>query len=171
MTNFDIAFEEVIGLEGKYSNNPKDPGGETKYGITKRDYPTLDIKNLTLEQAKEIYKRDFWDRMALGLVDDVDIAGEIFETGVNGGTITAVRLSQRACNAFGYHLNVDGYMGPLTATALNNLTQKEKETLYVVLNCLQCCRYVGLTESNEDLKDFFYGWVKNRVQLNPRRFA
>lgn len=171
MTNFEKAFEETIGLEGNYSNNPKDPGGETKYGITKRDYPTLDIKNLTLAQAQEIYKRDFWDRMALDLVEDVDIACEIFDTGLNGGTVTAIRIAQRSCNALGYSIKVDGFMGHVTAAALNHLSVKDKDTLYVVLNCLQCARYVELTEKNEDLKTFFYGWVRNRVQLNPRRFA
>lgn len=59
-SNFDKAFELVIGLEGVYSNDPDDPGGETKYGIAKRYHQNLDIKNLTLDQAKAIYLQEYW---------------------------------------------------------------------------------------------------------------
>ncbi|OXE36892.1 MAG: hypothetical protein CGW95_04725, partial [Phenylobacterium zucineum] len=54
---FDQAFEVLIGHEGGYTNNPQDPGGETKFGISKRAYPDQDIANLTLDAAKAIYKR------------------------------------------------------------------------------------------------------------------
>lgn len=60
MTDFDRAFEIVVGLEGGYTNNAKDPGGETKYGISKKAYPSVDIQNLTLDQAKGIYAKDYW---------------------------------------------------------------------------------------------------------------
>lgn len=52
MTNFDKAFELLIGHEGGYVNHPSDPGGETKYGISKRSYPREDIRNMTLARAK-----------------------------------------------------------------------------------------------------------------------
>lgn len=60
MSYFDAAFAAVVGVEAGYANDPKDPGGETKYGISKRAYPGVDIKNLTLEGAKAIYLRDYW---------------------------------------------------------------------------------------------------------------
>lgn len=63
MSNFDRAFQFLIGEEGGYVNDPKDPGGETKYGISKRAYPSEDIKSLTLDRAKHLYKRDYWDRI------------------------------------------------------------------------------------------------------------
>ena len=78
MDAFEWAFRLVIGLEGGYTRDSKDPGnwtsgriaqGElrgTKYGISAASYPTLDIANLTLEQAKTIYKRDYWDAMRCG---------------------------------------------------------------------------------------------------------
>ena len=56
MNNFDSAFTIILGSEGGYVNDPRDSGGETKYGIAKKFYPNLDIKNLTVEQAKAIYK-------------------------------------------------------------------------------------------------------------------
>lgn len=58
--SFDKAFQLTIGLEGAYSNDPHDPGGETKYGIAKRYHPKEDIKNMTLERAKEIYHNEYW---------------------------------------------------------------------------------------------------------------
>jgi lysozyme family protein len=57
---FNAAFRELIGEEGGYVFNPADPGGETKFGITKRTYPALNIKDLDLGTAKAIYYRDFW---------------------------------------------------------------------------------------------------------------
>ena len=59
MTSFDHAFERLIGHEGGYVNDPKDRGGETKYGISKRSYPGEDIAGMTLGRAKEIYLRDY----------------------------------------------------------------------------------------------------------------
>ena len=53
LTTFNNIIEVVLKHEGGYVNDPKDLGGETKYGITKRFYPDVDIKNLTKEKAKE----------------------------------------------------------------------------------------------------------------------
>lgn len=58
--DFDRAFEIVVGLEGPYTNDPRDPGGETKFGISKRAHPAVDIENLTLDQAKGIYAKEYW---------------------------------------------------------------------------------------------------------------
>ena len=58
--SFNKIIEKVLEHEGGYVNDPKDLGGETKYGITKRFYPDVDIKNLTKEQAKTIYHTDYW---------------------------------------------------------------------------------------------------------------
>jgi lysozyme family protein len=57
---FNEAVEFVLRWEGGYVNDPNDPGGETKYGISKRAHPDLDIKNLTLDEAKNIYYNDYW---------------------------------------------------------------------------------------------------------------
>lgn len=64
--NFEKAVAFVLRHEGGYTNDNRDPGGETKFGISKRAYPSLDIKNLTEEQAKVIYRRDYWDRAGCG---------------------------------------------------------------------------------------------------------
>ena len=72
MTNFQLAVEFLVNprdgfaVEGGYVNDPKDPGGETKYGISKRSHPNVDIKNLTISDAMVIYEREYWTAHNLG---------------------------------------------------------------------------------------------------------
>lgn len=62
--DFERAFNFVLKWEGNYSNDKHDPGGETKFGISKRAHPNEDIRNLTVDRAKGIYKRDYWQKSA-----------------------------------------------------------------------------------------------------------
>lgn len=107
---FDTAFERVIGHEGGYVNDPRDPGGETKFGISKRSYPNEDIANLTLERAKELYRRDFWD--ALGDAPPA-VKFQVFDFAVNSGIQTAIRKLQAAIGVAD-----DGHWGPVSAQRL-----------------------------------------------------
>jgi lysozyme family protein len=84
VSNFDRAFTIVVGIEGGLVNDPKDPGGVTKYGISKRQYPDVDIANLTVEQAKAIYLRDYWNTHDLDSLE-YGKALLVFDTAVNGG--------------------------------------------------------------------------------------
>jgi len=59
--NFNLAVDFVLKHEGGYSNDPNDPGGETNFGISKRYHPDVDVKNLTVEGAEQIYKAQYWD--------------------------------------------------------------------------------------------------------------
>lgn len=110
--NFDSAFKMVIGHEGGYVNHPLDPGGETKYGISRRSYPDEDIAGMTLERAKEIYKRDFWDKCRCdALPHPVDFV--TFDAAVNSGVVRAAQWLQEAVGAL-----VDGFVGPRTINAV-----------------------------------------------------
>jgi lysozyme family protein len=62
MSKFDEIIEVVLEHEGGYVNDPKDPGGETNFGIAKRSNPDVDIKNLTKAEASLIYKTKYWDK-------------------------------------------------------------------------------------------------------------
>lgn len=84
MSLFDSAFAIVVGIEGGYVNDPKDPGGETRWGISKRQYPNVDIPQLTLEQAKAIYLRDYWNTHGCDKLDWTE-ALLVFDCAVNGG--------------------------------------------------------------------------------------
>ncbi len=94
-------------------NNPADPGGETKFGISKRSYPHVDIKALTLEGAKQIYRRDFWE--PLGDAHPA-IKFQVFDFAVNSGIQTALRKLQAAIGVAD-----DGYWGPRSAAALKEI--------------------------------------------------
>lgn len=111
--NFDEAFARLIGHEGGYVNDPTDPGGETKYGISKRSYPQVDIKNLSLQDAKNIYYRDFW--APLGDAHPA-IKFQVFDFAVNSGIQTAIRKLQAAIDAAD-----DGHWGPRSEAALEAL--------------------------------------------------
>jgi lysozyme family protein len=114
---FDTVFDRVIGFEGGYTNDPKDPGGETKWGISKRSYPNLIIKELTRDDAKLIYKRDFWDVLEGDGIPD-SIAYQLFDFAVNSSIQTAIRYLQRALQVAD-----DGYFGPISKQALNDYTE------------------------------------------------
>lgn len=113
--NFDQAFERLIGHEGGYVDDPRDPGGETNWGISKRSYPSEDIKNMTIERAKLLYKRDYWGPAGCDAVPD-HVKFDLFDTAVNSGTTTAVRLLQNAVGAA-----PDGQLGPRTLQAINSM--------------------------------------------------
>jgi lysozyme family protein len=112
---FDDAFAALIGHEGGYANHPNDPGGETKYGISKRSYPGEDIRNLTLTRAKEIYRRDFWGPAGCDVLPD-EIRFDVFDMAVNSGVRQSVKTLQKAVYA-----DVDGILGPRTLMAANNM--------------------------------------------------
>lgn len=155
---FEDAFSEVIGLEGGYSNDPNDAGGETNWGISKRAYPHLDIKNLTKAHAKLIYYTDYWLKISLDKVKDKLIAIEIFEAGVNLGISKAVFNAQRGLNFLGSNLKQDGVMGPVTLKVINNYLHRD--ALLKCLNGLQFMHYLLLVENNPSQKIYARGWLR-----------
>jgi lysozyme family protein len=124
MTAFDQAFDKTVGHEGGYANDPRDPGGETKYGISKRAYPALDIKSLTLADAKAIYKRDYWDRAQCDKLP-LGLAFDVFDAAVNSGPGQAIRWLQRAVGVAD-----DGVVGPLTLAAVKRLESEALQARY-----------------------------------------
>lgn len=112
--DFDKSFERLIGHEGGYVNDERDPGGETKFGITKRSYPAEDIAGLTLERAKALYRRDFWGPAGCDAVPDA-IRFDLFDAAVNSGAKTAIKLLQRAVGEVD-----DGILGPRTLQSVNS---------------------------------------------------
>ncbi len=97
---FDQAVAFVLKWEGGYTYDPDDPGGETNFGITKKSYPALDIKNLTVGQARDIYYRDYW--LAVNgdtLVFPLDFIA--FDTAVNCGPGRANKWMSEGKNSVG----------------------------------------------------------------------
>ena len=96
-TTFNEIIEIVLEHEGGYVNDPDDAGGETKYGIAKRWYPNVDIKNLTKEQAKHIYHTDYWKPAKCDSVPP-KLRHIYFDMCVNFGRRGAVKVLQQAAN-------------------------------------------------------------------------
>jgi lysozyme family protein len=146
MNNFDNAFAHIIGVEGGYSNNPADPGGETKYGICKRSYPGEDIKNMTLDRAKMIYRRDYWDKVK-GDELPTPLDSFVFDSAVNQGVEPAIRMLQRTLG-----VAQDGIIGMDTMRKVRD-SGKEACALFMAERAL---RYFGTRSFDQ----FGRGWLK-----------
>lgn len=113
--NFDQAFEELLGHEGGYSNNPADPGGETMWGITFRvaraNGYTGPMRDMPVDVAKAIYRKLYWDAVR---ADDLphQIRYAVFDAAVNSGVAQSIKWLQRALG-----VTEDGNIGPQTITA------------------------------------------------------
>lgn len=112
---FLAALEFVLAREGGYSNDSKDPGGETSFGISKRAYPQVDIKALTKEQATQIYLSDYWTPCRCGELPE-EMAIMVFDCAVNQGVgfaKTALQLTLRVI--------ADGKIGAKTLAAAHGM--------------------------------------------------
>lgn len=117
---FDIAFDRLIAHEGGYVNHPADPGGETNWGITKRvameQGYTGPMRQLTRDQAREIYRTAYWQRARADQYDSA-IGFQLFDAAVNHGIGQAIRFLQRAVDVAD-----DGVVGPVTLRAVHSMT-------------------------------------------------
>ena len=119
--SFDEIIDIVLQHEGGYVNDKDDMGGETKYGITKRFYPHLDIKNLTKEEAKEIYYKDYWIPSKANKLPS-ELQYPYFDCVVNTGQSRAVKILQKACNNRNtFDIKEDGLIGAATISAAKKL--------------------------------------------------
>jgi len=118
--NFETAFDRLLGHEGGYVNDPDDPGQETNWGVSKRSYPGVDIKHLTREGAKQIYRMDFWHRINADELYD-GVAFQTFDFAVNSGIETAIRKLQAALGVAD-----DGYWGPISAAAAKAMSETDQ---------------------------------------------
>lgn len=150
MIDFDVAFDRLLGFEGRYVNDPHDPGGETNWGITKRTYPDVDIKNLSRDQAKHIYLRDFWSPL---LEADPAIKFQVFDFAVNGGLSTGIRKLQAAVKVAD-----DGHWGPISQAALAAM---DKNDVLLRFNAQRIRFYTSLSR----WPTYGKGWA-NRVAGN-----
>ena len=157
MKTFDEIIEKVLEHEGGYVNDPKDLGGETKYGITKRFYPDVDIKNLTIEQAKEIYKKDYWDKNRVESLPQ-NLWHIYFDMCVNMGKRTAVKVLQRAAVNKGRNIDVDGGLGPMTIGALKGVELDRVRAFRVKY-------YVDLITARPEQEKFFLGWFRRATEV------
>lgn len=176
---FAYEIEKVLAIEGGYTNDPNDSGGETNFGITKATARAFGytgrMKDMTRTDAATIYKQRYWDAMRL---DDVDvlapeISSELFDTAVNCGVQRAGELFQRSLNVLNQRgaryadLHVDGRVGPMTLAALHDYLRQRgtlgRVVLLRALNALQGAFYIELAEKREKDEEFVFGWLSHRI--------
>jgi len=152
MGDFNRCISLILGEEGGIANHRKDPGGLTKYGISQRSYPTLNIAALTLDDAKAIYRRDYWnpirgDELPSGL----DLT--LFDSAINQGPVTAIQLLQQAL-----HIADDGIIGPKTL----NLASTAMPNLLDDFAAERAIRY----EFNRNEATFGRGWYRRLLRMH-----
>lgn len=153
---FIEAVQHILRFEGGYVNDPDDAGGETKYGISKRSYPDVDIAALTMAEAADIYERDYWDAVKAGQLPPA-LRLPVFDMAVNMGTNRAIRIMQEAVGA-----TPDGIIGPKTlqaAWAMNEAAQKSLLRHRVDF-------YVGLVERKPSQIKFLRGWLRRAIEVS-----
>lgn len=147
--DFDKAVSIIMDIEGGYVMDPNDPGGETKYGISKRSYPNEDIKNLTPERAKEIYLVDYWN-MALCNRLPEKLKLIVFDCAVNQG----VHFSQVAL------MKITSTPSP-NAAANACMASKRPDVLLEQFAVERACRY----SQNKNVKIYCHSWYRRLFQV------
>ena len=145
MTDFERAFKKTMVLEGggEYVDNPNDPGGETRWGISKRANPDVDIKNLTEEQAKEIYRERYWkplDFTEQAGYGYVRVSWKLFDIAVNQGVAVALKFKDRI-RGLGWIY-----------------------CLYILCE-LQMRRYVDIVKNKPSSLEFLKGWTERAFDM------
>ena len=157
--NFDECLKMLLHHEGGYVNHPKDPGGETNLGVTKRVYEkwggTKDMKDLTVEDVAPIYKKEYWDRCKCDdLESGVDWA--VFDWAVNSGTGRAAKAIQKICGA-----SQDGAIGPKTLALIS-----KQNTEYVIEEFGKIRQ--DFYESLKTFDTFGKGWTRRNKETTAK---
>ena len=158
LVKFDDIIEKVLEHEGGIVDDPKDAGGLTNMGISQRAYPDEDIRGLTVERAKELYKRDYWDRYRTG--DLPDRLRHIYvDMCINMGGGRAIKILQEACNSKNAtKIDVDGGIGPATIKAATNVEPFRLRAYRVMF-------YAELVMKKPEQERFWVGWFKRSCEV------
>jgi lysozyme family protein len=169
MNKVDLIWEIILNqLEKGFVNDPNDPGGATKYGISARSYPKLDIENLTADQAKEIFIKDFFNPIYahkwLFINQDL-MALHLSAFAFHASVKQSVKAIQKSLNlSIGSTLIVDGVMGPKTIQIIDSVTESvfhEKNIMPKTEGFIQ-----SYYTSCANFKDYAKGWLNRLAQIN-----
>ena len=166
MNQFDHAINFIFSVEGYVSNSKYDAGGYTKFGIAQKAHPNVDVKNLTLDGAKAIYRRQYWDACRC---DDLNptLALYLMDFAVNSGVKTAVKGLQKCLNLqvsgkADAPLVVDGKIGDKTIAAANGVPDR---LLVAAFHAYRVSFYFGLVKKNSTQNKFLRGWMNRLAKL------
>jgi len=155
---FDEIIDHVLESEGGYVNDKDDAGGETNLGISKKAYPDLDIKNLSIDQAKQIYYEDYWVPSKAEQLPN-QLREVYFDMVVNFGRRGAAKVLQQACNGKNtYKIKEDGLVGSATIGACKNL-EPDRLRAYRVL------KFAKIVIRKPSQEKFWFGWFRRAVKV------
>ena len=165
MAIFPKVIPALMVLEGGESDSKSDYGGLTKYGVSQKDNPGVDIADLTLDDAAKRLKINYWDFYHLGDINDQGIAQECFFIYINMAPSHAATIIQKAINACGRGIiavTQDGILGSASIKALNSIAPFWLGDRIR----LEACRYY-LAEADRDPKqrENFRGWIRRAVNM------
>ena len=170
-TTFDLALDFVLRWEGGYVNNPLDKGGETNLGVTANALKvaqgkgladkSLTVRDLTRETVAPIYEDLYWKPAHCPMMS-YDMAVTVFDSAVNHGVKTSIRLMQRGLNALGSHLSEDGIWGHNTENDLTLALAYYPTGAALAMIQKRSEYYDAIVRSNPSQKAFLTGW-KNRL--------
>lgn len=175
----DEIIEGILLREGDFVDNPDDPGGATRWGITERTARTYGyegpMSELPRDVARDIYLEKYYFKPGFDRIFDVSpkVAEELTDTGVNVSPRKAVRMLQDVLNSFNRRaadypdLLVDGYLGEKSLEALRAYLTKRahQDGLLVLLRTLNAAQieyYRQLGKKNDRFETFMYGWIRAR---------
>jgi len=158
---FDQELEVILKHEGGYVDDPLDPGGETNYGISKKQYPDLDIKNITPMEVREIYKKDYYDENRCGEIVHQKVRLHFFDIMVNTGN---AKILQRAVNRISKNkLEIDGIVGGMTLAVVNTIEDEIQLNNWLYVE--RMAHYDTIRKSNKNLKKFMWIWVNRSLSF------
>ena len=155
MGQFQHCIKVILTEEGDLSNHPEDPGGLTKYGISQRAYPNLDLRNLRIEDAEALYRRDYWQPIH---GDDLPngLALLVFDSAVNMGARAAVKLLQRTLK-----VTEDGIVGAATLNTAERMSHRAPIQLLIDLCAERALKYAH----SETVNTFGRGWYRRLFRV------
>lgn len=161
MANFDLAVVKTLAREGgaKTIEISGDTGGLTKYGISQAAYPREDIRNLTEQRARELYKQDYWDRIGGDALTSQLVAENIFDTAVNMGVGTASKLAQLCADI----TPADGIIGNHSTTVINAMEEHQFLAAYTLS---KIARYANICNKDNTQTKFLLGWINRALGSN-----
>lgn len=167
MSKFDRAIDFIFEVEGYVSNHKADAGGYTKYGIAQKSHPNVNVRTLTLDGAKAIYKKDYWDACKCEEFDEA-VGLYVMDFAVNSGTGTAAKALQKCANRLisgkaESPLVVDGKIGPKSIEAIKGLNQK---ALVSALHAFRTAFFFSIVKKNASQNVFLKGWMNRLAKLN-----
>lgn len=148
---FPVLIERVLAHEGGHANDPRDPGGETRWGISQRNHPSLDIKTITRDEAIAVYRRLYWQPLQ-GDAMHKAVAFALLDAAVNHGLRHAVAWLQRIVGT-----TEDGRLGTRTLAATQ---AADPLTVVLTFHARRLAFYTDL----ETFSSFGRGWTRRMAQ-------